>query len=146
MPALISFKSLPISAGCHISPVMASRNVLGIHVHETDGSTTGVAMVKLLEYHKCHFNGLFSLKILLNKDFTTSHLQQGSFKVLHPANERRRYVVTPSLIGWVQAQNQPCVDMLIHFLPNNCLFVDGWHGKLHQQHPWMAISSCKFFS
>ena len=27
---------------------------------------------------------------------------------LCPANERRRYFVTMSLIGWVQAQNQPC--------------------------------------
>ena len=28
---------------------------------------------------------------------------------LHPANERRRYKVTPSLIGWTQTQNQPCI-------------------------------------
>ena len=27
---------------------------------------------------------------------------------LHPANERRRYKVTPSLIGWEQTENQPC--------------------------------------
>ena len=27
---------------------------------------------------------------------------------LHPANERRRYKVTPSLNGWVQTYNQPC--------------------------------------
>ena len=27
---------------------------------------------------------------------------------LHPANERRRYLVTPSLIGWVQTWDQPC--------------------------------------
>ena len=26
---------------------------------------------------------------------------------LHPANERRRYKVTPSLIGWAQTYNQP---------------------------------------
>ena len=26
---------------------------------------------------------------------------------LHPANERPRYFVTKSLIGWAQAQNQP---------------------------------------
>ena len=26
---------------------------------------------------------------------------------LHPANERRRYKVTPSLIGWAQTKNQP---------------------------------------
>ena len=28
---------------------------------------------------------------------------------LRPANERRRYFVTTSLVGWVQAWNQPCV-------------------------------------
>ena len=27
---------------------------------------------------------------------------------LRPANERRRYKVTPSLIGWAQTWNQPC--------------------------------------
>ena len=25
----------------------------------------------------------------------------------HPANERRRYIVTPSLIGWADTQNDP---------------------------------------
>ena len=32
---------------------------------------------------------------------------------LCPANERRRYFVTPSLIGWVQALYQPCTVMRI---------------------------------
>ena len=27
---------------------------------------------------------------------------------MHPANERRRYNVTPSLIAWAHAQNDPC--------------------------------------
>ena len=27
---------------------------------------------------------------------------------LHPSNERRRYKVTPSLIGWAQTKKQPC--------------------------------------
>ena len=38
---------------------------------------------------------------------------------LHPANERRRYKVTPSLIGWAQAYNQPwdiCFLSSWHFL------------------------------
>ena len=30
---------------------------------------------------------------------------------LCPANERRRYKVTPSLIGWTQTWNQPCEDI-----------------------------------
>ena len=28
---------------------------------------------------------------------------------LHPANERRRYKVTPSVIGWAETYNQPCI-------------------------------------
>ena len=28
---------------------------------------------------------------------------------LRPANERWRYFVTMSLIGWAQAKNQPCI-------------------------------------
>ena len=31
---------------------------------------------------------------------------------LHPVNERRRYFVTTSLIGWGQAENQPCISGL----------------------------------
>ena len=27
---------------------------------------------------------------------------------MHPANERRRYIVTSSLIGWVHSQDDPC--------------------------------------
>ena len=29
---------------------------------------------------------------------------------LRPANERRRYNVTSSLIGWAHARNDPCID------------------------------------
>ena len=28
---------------------------------------------------------------------------------MHPANERRRYIVTPSLIGWAHKQNDLCI-------------------------------------
>ena len=38
-------------------------------------------------------NGLFCAWLILN---------------LHPANKRRRYIVTQSLIGWAQTKNQPC--------------------------------------
>ena len=45
-------------------------------------------------------------------DVITSLLISGLILVLRPANERRRYFVTTSLIGWVQAWNQPC-DMFV---------------------------------
>ena len=31
-----------------------------------------------------------------------------TFLCMHLADERRRYTVTPSLIGWAHAQNNPC--------------------------------------
>ena len=36
------------------------------------------------------------------------NLVQRSFCVLRPANERWRYTVTPSLIGWVHTHDDPC--------------------------------------
>ena len=41
---------------------------------------------------------------------------------LHPANERRRYFVTTSLIGWAQAKNQPSG------MPSGLLWI--WNFKL----------------
>ena len=32
----------------------------------------------------------------------------GNIMCMPPANERRRYIVTSSLIGWAQTQNDPC--------------------------------------
>ena len=34
---------------------------------------------------------------------------------LHPANERRRYKVTPSLIGWAQTKNQLYSSVGTHY-------------------------------
>ena len=36
-------------------------------------------------------------------------IKTGIILCLHPANERRRYIVTSSLIGWVHTQNDPCL-------------------------------------
>ena len=38
----------------------------------------------------------------------------GTIPGLRPANERRRYKVTPSLIGWAQAKNQPRVYVCVY--------------------------------
>ena len=45
-------------------------------------------------------------------------MSSGLILGLRPANERRCYKVTPSLIGWAQTQNQPCE--LIHWGPVKC--------------------------
>ena len=47
---------------------------------------------------------------------------------LHSANGRRRYEVTPSLIGWAQTQNQPWIwcfqsNQYWLFLQNNNIFI-----------------------
>ena len=48
---------------------------------------------------------LFNLYI---KGFVFSHITNaGLILGLRPANERRRYTITPSLIGWAQTQNKP---------------------------------------
>ena len=36
------------------------------------------------------------------------HPSAGIILYMHPANERRCYIVTSSLIGWVHTQNDPC--------------------------------------
>ena len=38
-----------------------------------------------------------------------SAMYSGIILWMHPANERWRYIVTLSLIGWVHTQNDPCV-------------------------------------
>ena len=58
---------------------------------------------------------------LLQKDYRAYGLHL--WKILHnnltgiklcmrPANERRRYIVTSSLIGWVHTQNDPCTQII----------------------------------
>ena len=34
--------------------------------------------------------------------------KSGLIRGLHPANERRRYKVTPSLVGWAETKDQLC--------------------------------------
>ena len=56
--------------------------------------------------------------------FELAYCKVQSFKVqgdfgLHPANKRRRYFVTTSLIGWAQTWNQPC-----RYVPESWPFTD----------------------
>ena len=60
----------------------------------------------MLDTSQCMFQGLIAsarnfpvvLQSVVYEQINISGLILG----LHPANERRRYKVTPSLIGWVQ--------------------------------------------
>ena len=66
------------------------------------------------------FSGLFEEKI--SQVHCIRHPQQkdvfnaGLIPGLHPANERQRYFVTRSLIGWAQTCNQPCNAKDMHAL------------------------------
>ena len=52
------------------------------------------------------------------------------------ANERRRYYVTPSLIGWTHTQNDPCIQMRLYWnvFVSTCLFI--WNNF----HSWSCMS------
>ena len=54
----------------------------------------------------------------LNISVSDAHVQPcaGLILGLRPANERRRYKVTPSLIGWAQMYNQPCMWCMVYLL------------------------------
>ena len=41
----------------------------------------------------------------------------GIILCMHPANERQRYNVKSSLIGWAHTQNDPCKLRMINSLP-----------------------------
>ena len=60
---------------------------------------------------------------------TTHGMSSGLILGLRPANERRRYFVTASLIGWAQAQNQP-------WSCNNLV-----SGPIKDTHRYMCIGS-----
>ena len=49
------------------------------------------------------------------------------------ANERRRYKVTPSIIGWAQTQNQPCWYIFILNIVNifNDIITQTSYNKVH---------------
>ena len=49
--------------------------------------------------------------------FETTVLQAVVARIIlcmRPANERRRYIVTSSLIGWVHTQIDPCCSRMLH--------------------------------
>ena len=52
----------------------------------------------------CHCPGALAEKL----PGMYSNSQAGIILHMHPANERRHYIVTSSLIGWEHTQNDPC--------------------------------------
>ena len=109
----------------------------------------------------CHFD---NLRCCQRRKFSKN---SGLILGLHPANEKRRCFVTTSLIGWVQAQNQPrnysnavsvcdtfkqrrpssrswksCSDLSRMRGYQDNIIGSGWHMKRTEIH-W-CIRHCKF--
>ena len=70
---------------------------------------------KKISFHLYHCFFLFKMDLFANSIFSAStpgHTFYRTWAVIilcvHPANERWRYIVTSSLIGWVHTQNDPC--------------------------------------
>ena len=61
-------------------------------------------------HHKTKHNTSVSISHVMDDMFT------GQILGLRPANERRRYKVTPSPIDWAQTWNQPCVYLPQHVI------------------------------
>ena len=98
------------------------------------------------------FNVLNQTSMYYLETFELDDRAPGLILCMCPANERRRYTVTPSLIGWAQTQNNPwgsvtpssqcqwgfpAIDPLFppicyHYSSNECL--------IHFHFPWHIFS------
>ena len=58
----------------------------------------------------------------------------GIVPCMRPANERLCYSVTPSLIGWVHTQNDPCYNVLFSAAADDLL--PKWHGGGPHKYFW----------
>ena len=61
--------------------------------------------------HVDSFWGMHWAFLSLQSNVNVAHILTGLILGLHPAKERRRYKVTPSLIGWAQSKDQPYIHM-----------------------------------
>ena len=122
-----AFECLAVSEGVHKSPVnnQHKRPVMQISaVHCIVRSVVAVeasvvASFKNYTHGKDNFVFCYLSKatsFLYSSCLNESHMHapfaediSGLILGLRPANERHRHKVTPSLIGWAQTKNQPCV-------------------------------------
>ena len=68
------------------------------------------ALIKVLSIDKVLLKSFYLIKGIIFQYVIANDICTGLILGLRPANERRRYKVTPSLIGWAQAWNQPCMQ------------------------------------
>ena len=92
-------------------------------------------------HHNTHSNKYFiRLRNASKATLKNMSLYTGLILCLRPANERRRYFVTTSLTGWVQAENQPWYilqipKLLQHLVQarqnKSCSWEMQYYGQLH---------------
>ena len=71
--------------------------------------------------------------------------QSGLILGLHPANERRRYFVMNSLIGWAQILNQPCSVLPVCYYAAYFLW-RAFSVTVWQNIPWHQLALCHPFT
>ena len=83
---------------------------------------------------------------MCNRSIQIVVVTSGLILALHPAYERRRYKVTPSLIGWAQTYNHRCNIMLLmrsaKWEITTVLQCGIWHGDHYRHHYRGTLSPC----
>ena len=92
-------------------------------IASTTTMSTCCAPCLFCSYQEAYFNGIFYLYIIMKwgNFLNICDLYNGTCRpttiagaatrvilCMHPANKRRRYIVTSPLIGWAHTQNDPC--------------------------------------
>ena len=75
----------------------------------------------------------FSEEFHLINSYCLSKTSTGLILGLRPANERRRYFVTTSLIGWAQASNQPSIYVSANWVVISRRVLSFW---IQSTKPW----------
>ena len=98
------------------SSLTLSDSLLGTGTHPRMQCSKQICILALDvqgQLEQCHLQSLKSTKISQSHTFIDN---VGLILCLCPANERRHYKVTPSLIGWAQTKNEPC-NVMYTLLP-----------------------------
>ena len=70
--------------------------------------------IPITKIRRSHDRLIFIMeKLYLERPSLKKKPYPGLILALRPANKRRRYKVTPSLIGWAQTYDQPCILTIV---------------------------------
>ena len=118
-----------------------SGDNFNIGTREWLGAITDEAMS---HYWYCKkFNDLASVACIPRAQWVNSRITSSRIILwMRPANGRRRYMVTSSLIGWAHSQNDPCIlnHCVAEMNPNNNTTNPAGVG--HQIFKWNQVIPC----